>query len=81
MNRSLLACVLALGLAGCAGDVDDPLPPAPVPEEQRDPPDRPLYAPNRDPQALLMGAIETERFEGVAPRQTPRWPGPVPEKP
>jgi hypothetical protein len=77
MKRALFAMVVGLGfgLMGCATDVEDTVPPAPAPEEQRDPPQQALNAQLRDPQAQLISGIEINRgFESVPAKQKPPIP-------
>ena len=72
-------CMTMMG--GCAASVDDPIPPAPAPEEQRDPPERQLSTQLRDPQAILMAGIEIDRgLERVPPKEMPLPPSPQPEE-
>jgi hypothetical protein len=80
MKRALFAMVvgLGLGLMGCAAGVDDPVLPAPAPEEQRDPPKETFAAQLRDPQQQLLSHIEgNEAFDRVPAKQT-LIPTPVP---
>ena len=77
MKRALFVMVLGLGLGlvGCANDVDDPVPPAPAPEAQRDPPKQALNTQLRDPQAQLLSGIEINHgFEAVPAKQKPPVP-------
>ena len=79
MNRALFAMVLGvgMGLMGCATGVEDPVPQAPAPEEQRDPPAQALSGELRDPQQQLLSGIEmNDRLSGVPAKQV--LPGPVP---
>ena len=82
MNRSLFAMALGfgMGLMGCATGVDDPVPQAPAPEEQRDPPTQALSGELRDPQQQLLSGIEVGRgFSDVPIKQAPPGPIPTPE--
>jgi len=82
MNRALFAMALGLGmgLMGCATDVEDPVVPAPAPEEQRDPPKQGLNAQLRDPQLQLISGLETnERLARVPAKQIVPTPLPTPE--
>lgn len=82
MSRALFAMVLGLGmgLMGCATDVDDPVPPTPAPEAQREPPRQALSITLRDPQQDLLDAIDVDRgFSKVPAKQTPPGPLPTPE--
>ena len=82
MNRALFAMALGLGmgLMGCATGVDDPVPPAPAPEEQRDPPSQALSAELRDPQQQLLSGIEINKgFSDVPVKQVNPGPLPTPE--
>jgi hypothetical protein len=77
MKRALFVMVVGLGLGimGCASDVEDVVPPAPAPEEQRDPPQQALNAQLRDPQAQLLAGIEINHgFESVPAKQKPPVP-------
>ena len=80
MNRALLLMVLALGMtvAGCASEVTDPVPPAPVAEEQRLPPAEPLSTELRERAAILRKAAEIDRGLDRVPLVLPT-PGPWPE--
>lgn len=82
MNRALFAMALGLGMAlmGCATGVDDPVPQAPAPEEQRDPPNQALGGELRDPQQqLLSGIAVNQGFSDVPVMQVPHAPIPTPE--
>lgn len=83
MKRALFAMVLGLGigLMGCAAGVDDPVPQAPAPEEQRDPPAQALSGELRDPQQQLLSGIETnDGFSQVPAKQLiNKGPLPTPE--
>lgn len=82
MNRALFAIVLGLGigLMGCAAGVDDPIPPAPAPEEQRDPPKQTLSGELRDPQQQLLSGVEINRgFSDTPIKQVAPGPLPIPE--
>ena len=83
MNRPLfvMALGLGMGLMGCAAGVDDPVPPAPAPEEQRDPPKQTLSADLRDPQQQLLSGIEINNgFGSVPAKQVHPDPLPIPEQ-
>jgi hypothetical protein len=86
MNRALFAIGvgvvgLSMAMMGCATSVDDPVPPAPAPEAQREPPQQTLSGQLRDPQNQLITGIEVNRgYESVPPRQVPPGPTPVPEQ-
>ena len=85
MNRALLAVgvgVLGLSMAmmGCATDVEDPVPPSPAPEAQRDPPKQQLSAQLRDPEAQLISAIAINHgLESVPAKQPTPTPRPFKE--
>lgn len=82
MKRALILLLvgLSLSVASCASDVEDPLPPAPVPEEQRLPPDQPLSTELRDPEAILRHAAEIDRgIDDVPPILVLPPPTPWPE--
>lgn len=82
MNRTLFVIALGLGvsLMGCATGVDDPVPQAPAPEEQRDPPSQTLSGELRDPQQQLLSGIEINRgFSDVPAKQVHPGPLPTPE--
>ena len=77
MKRALLivAVALGVGMMGCATDVEDPIPPTPAPEPQRDPPKETLSGELRDPQAALISQIGVDRgFESVPAKQRPPLP-------
>lgn len=80
MNRALILTLVALSLtvAGCASEVDDPLPPTPTQEEQRPPPEQPLNTELRDPEAILRKAAEIDNGLERVPQVLP-VPGPWPE--
>lgn len=83
MNRALVAMVVGVGMSvmGCATGVDDPVPQAPAPEEQRDPPSVALAGQLRDPQQQLLSGIEINNgFGNVPARQVPPSPNPIPEQ-
>ena len=82
MNRTLFAMALGLGmgLMGCATGVDDPVPPGPAPEVQRDPPSQALSGELRDPQQQLLSGIEVNNgFTEVPVKQVHQGPLPTPE--
>jgi hypothetical protein len=83
MNRAIVAMVLGVGMSvmGCATGVDDPVPQAPAPEEQRDPPSVALAGQLRDPQQQLLSGIEiNDGFGNVPAHQAPPGPNPIPEQ-
>jgi hypothetical protein len=82
MNRTLFAMALGLGMSlmGCATGVDDPVPQAPAPEAQKDPPSVALSGALRDPQQQLLSGIEINRgFSDVPVEEVPHQPLPTPE--
>jgi hypothetical protein len=83
MNRTLFAMALGLGmmgLMGCATGVDDPVPQAPAPEEQRDPPSQALSGELRDPQQQLLSGIGVNQgFSEVPVKMVHQGPLPTPE--
>lgn len=82
MNRTLFAMALGLGMSlmGCATGVDDPVPQAPAPEAQKDPPSVALAGQLRDPQQQLISGIEINRgFSDVPVEVVPHQPLPTPE--
>ena len=82
MNRTLFAMALGLGfsLMGCATGVDDPVPQAPAPEEQRDPPSQVLSGELRDPQQQLLSGIAINKgLSDVPAKQVHPGPLPTPE--
>ncbi len=82
MNRALFAMALGLGmgLMGCATGVDDPVPPGPQPEVQKDPPSVALSGELRDPQQQLLSGIEINKgFSDVPIKQVNPGPLPTPE--
>jgi hypothetical protein len=87
MNRALFAIGvgvvgLSMAMMGCATSVDDPVPPAPAPEAQREPPQQTLSGQLRDPQQQLISGIEVNRgFGNVPAKQVPPIPNPIPEVP
>jgi len=83
MNRAIVAMILgaAMSLTGCATGVEDPVPQAPAPEEQRDPPSVALSGELRDPQQQLISGIEINNgFGNVPAHQVPPGPTPIPEQ-
>jgi len=83
MNRAIVAMILgaAMSLMGCATGVEDPVPQAPAPEEQRDPPSVALSGELRDPQQQLISGIEINNgFGNVPAHQVPPGPTPIPEQ-
>lgn len=83
MNRALFAIVLGAGMSlmGCATGVDDPVPQAPAPEAQKDPPNVALAGQLRDPAQQLISGIEINNgFGSVPAHQTPPGPSPIPEQ-
>lgn len=82
MKRALFAVavgVVGLTLMGCATDVEDPVPPAPAPEEQKDPPKQALSGQLRDPQMQLISGLEVNRgLANVPPERVPANP-PIPQ--
>lgn len=83
MSRAIFAMMLGAGMSlmGCATGVDDPVPQAPSPEEQRDPPSVALSGDLRDPQQQLISGIEINNGYGNVPaKQVPPGPNPIPEQ-
>ena len=83
MNRLVFAIVLGAGMSlmGCATGVDDPVPQAPAPEAQKDPPAVALSGQLRDPQQQLLSGIEINNGVGNVPaHQVPSGPQPIPEQ-
>jgi hypothetical protein len=82
MNRTLFAMALGLGmgLMGCAAGVEDPLPPAPAPEAQRQPPSQVLSGTLPDPQQQLLDSVAVDRgLSAVPAKQLHIGPLPIPE--
>lgn len=83
MNRALFALavgVVSLGMMGCATDVEDPVPPAPTPEPQRDPPRQAFSAQLQSPEAALISQIGVGNgTENVPAKQKPPIPEPFME--
>lgn len=83
MNRLVFAIVLGAGMSlmGCATGVDDPVPQAPAPEAQKDPPAVALSGQLRDPQQQLLSGIEIDHGVGNVPaHQITPGPQPIPEQ-
>lgn len=83
MNRLVFAIVLGAGMSlmGCATGVDDPVPQAPAPEAQKDPPAVTLSGELRDPQQQILSGIEINNgFGDVPAHQVPPGPRPTPEQ-
>jgi hypothetical protein len=83
MNRLVFAIALGAGMSlmGCATGVDDPVPQAPAPEAQKDPPAVTLSGELRDPQQQLLSGIEINNgFGNVPAHQVPPGPQPIPEQ-
>jgi hypothetical protein len=79
MKRALFAvAVSVVGLVGCATDVEDPVPPAPAPEAQREPPKQSLSGQLRDPQQQLLSGIAVNGGLRDLPPQATPVPSPVP---
>ena len=78
MYRPLFTMVAVLGitLGGCAGDVEDSVPPPPAPQEQLNPPVEELSAPLRNREETLMAGIvaHPNPIKAVPPKE--RVPGP-----
>ena len=82
MNRALFAIALGLGISlmGCATDVEDPVPPAPAPEVQRNPPAQALSGQLPDPEQALLSGIQIDNgFSNVPAKQVHQGPLPSPE--
>ena len=83
MYRPLFTMVAVLGitLGGCAGDVEDAIPPPPAPQEQLNPPVEELSAPLRNREETLMAGIEAHPnpVEAVPPKQRVLTPHPPPD--
>lgn len=68
-----------MSLMGCAAGVDDPVPQAPAPEAQKDPPTVALSGELRDPQQQLLSGIAIRNgFADVPAHQVPPGPQPIP---
>lgn len=82
MKHALFAValgVMAMTTMGCATDVEDPVPPGPASEEQRDPPKQALNAQLRAPQAqLISGVVTNQGLADVPPETRPISP-PIPQ--
>lgn len=76
MNRVLFAAVLSLSLSaiGCATDVDDPVPPTPAPEPQRNPPAQALSGAVENPFVNMSPNYGTSSDPQIAPLQKPPLP-------
>ena len=82
MKRAMFVMVagLGIGLMGCANDVDDPVPPAPTVEAQREPPRQALNTQLRDPQQELIDGIDVNHGFSNVPKQRIPGPQPLPNK-
>jgi xanthosine utilization system XapX-like protein len=85
MKRVLFALavsVVSIGLMGCATNVEEPVPPTPAPEPQRDPPKQVFSAPVQNPEAALIGQMGIyDGVSAVPAKQRPPLPSPIIETP
>jgi hypothetical protein len=85
MKRVLFALavsVVSIGMMGCATNVDDPVPPTPAPEPQRDPPKQVFSAELQTPEMALISQMGiNDGLSAVPARQRPPLPSPIVETP